>query len=159
MDLTLRPVVERDLPIFFAQQTDPAGRRMVAFCQPEPGALADFLAKWRSILANETSHSRTIEIDGAVAGNVLYFEQMGKPSIGYWIGREFWGKGVATRAVAAFVAAIDQRPLYARVASDNLGSLRVLQRCGFTVIGTERDFAAMRAAEIDEFLLELSSKL
>jgi RimJ/RimL family protein N-acetyltransferase len=155
MELTLRPVVESDLPIFFEQQCDPAGRRMVAFCKPEPGDLAAFLAKWQAILADETGLYRTIEVAGAVAGNVVHFKQMGQPSIGYWLGRHYWGRGIATRAVAAFVASIERRPLYARVVSDNVGSLRVLERCGFGVIGTERDFAPMRGEEVEEFLLEL----
>jgi len=70
-------------------------------------------------------------------------------------GRRSWGQGIATRAVAAFVVSIEQRPLYARVVSDNLGSLQVLERCGFGVIGVERGFAPMRGEEVEEFLLEL----
>jgi RimJ/RimL family protein N-acetyltransferase len=155
MELTLRPIIPGDLPIFFEQQSDPEGRRMVAFCPAEPGDLAGFLAKWQSILADGNSRCLTIDIDGAVAGNVMYFTQFGQPSIGYWLGRRYWGQGIATRAVAAFVGSIEQRPLYARVVSDNLGSLRVLERCGFGVIGVERGFAPMRGEEVEEFLLEL----
>ena len=159
MELTLRPVLESDLPIFFEQQCDPDARRMVAFCTAEPGDLAAFLAKWQTILADKNALCRTIEVAGAVAGNLGHFMQFDRPSISYWLGRNYWGRGIATRAVGAFVASIERRPLYARVVSDNVGSLRVLERCGFGVIGTERDFAPIRGEEVEEFLLELPAAI
>ena len=153
--ITLRPVVESDLPVFFAQQSDAEARRMVAFCSAELGDLAAFLVKWRAMLSDEAVLCRTIELAGAVAGNVGCFMQFDRPSIGYWLGRSYWGQGIARRAVDALIGSIDQRPLYARVVADNIGSLRVLERCGFRIIGTERDFAPARDAEVEEFLLEL----
>jgi RimJ/RimL family protein N-acetyltransferase len=156
MELHLRPVLKGDLPIFFAQQSDPEARRMAAFCSAEPGDLAAFLAKWQTILADESCLCRTIEVDGAVAGNIGHFMQFDQPSISYWLGRTYWGQGIATRALRAFIASIERRPIYARVVSDNIGSLHVLERCGFRVIGTERDFAPARGQEVEEQVLELA---
>jgi L-amino acid N-acyltransferase YncA len=45
------------------------------------------------------------------------------------------------------------RPLHARAASDNLASLRVLQKSGFKIIGTEISFASGRKSEIEETIL------
>jgi len=83
------------------------------------------------------------------------FEQFGRPSVGYWLGREFWDRGIATRALAEFLTLIPTRPLYARAASDNVGSIRVLEKCGFIRHGTDRGYAYARAAEIDEVILIL----
>jgi RimJ/RimL family protein N-acetyltransferase len=73
----------------------------------------------------------------------------------YWIGRSYWGKGFATDALTAFLAVDRSRPVRARVASDNVASRRVLEKCGFRVVATERDFAEARSAEIEELVLRL----
>jgi len=74
----------------------------------------------------------------------------------YWLGKQFWGTGLATRALSAFLAhANPTRPISACAAKDNIGSLRVLERCGFKIIGENRGFAIARGKQIEEFLLEL----
>jgi RimJ/RimL family protein N-acetyltransferase len=80
-----------------------------------------------------------------------------QPEIGYWLGKEFWGKGIATQALAAFLKIVTTRPIYAAAAADNLGSLRVLQKCGFVITGYDKGFAGARQQEIDEALLELKT--
>jgi RimJ/RimL family protein N-acetyltransferase len=79
----------------------------------------------------------------------------GEREVTYWIGRSYWGKGIATNALKAFLAVDRSRPLYARVASDNVASGRVLEKCGFCVIATERNVAEARSAEIEELVLLL----
>jgi RimJ/RimL family protein N-acetyltransferase len=75
-----------------------------------------------------------------VAGNVVSFEQDGEREVGYWIGREYWGKGVATEALSQFLDHVEvRRPLYAGVAKHNVASIRVLEKCGFTIVGKEED--------------------
>jgi RimJ/RimL family protein N-acetyltransferase len=72
------------------------------------------------------------------------------------LGKRYWGKGLATRALSEFLAHTNPtRPIYARAAKDNIGSLRVLEKCGFRIIGEDRDFANARGKEIEEFLLQL----
>ena len=71
------------------------------------------------------------------------------------IDRAAWGKGIATQALALLLELVSVRPLYARAASDNAGSLRVLQKCGFKAIGTEKSFAAGRNEDIEETVLRL----
>jgi len=155
-DFLLRDVVEDDLPIFFENQLDPEANRMAAFTAKDPTNREAFTAHWKKILADATVIIKTILIDGEVVGSVLSYEEDGKPEVSYWIGKKYWGKGNATRALFDFLAQGNKkRPIYARVAKDNFGSRRVLQKCGFTIIGEARGFANARGAEIEELVLEL----
>lgn len=155
--MNLRPVVEADLPIFFAQQLDPDANHMAAFTAKDPTDRAAFDAHWAKILANEAIVNRTVLLGGQVVGHVSSFEQFGEREVSYWIGREFWGKGVATQALAALLAQVETRPLFARAAKDNLASQRVLQKCGFTIIGEDNGFANARGTETEEFILRLDA--
>src|SRR5262249_10111903 len=93
--------------------------------------------------------------DGVVAGTIGSWGAPGEREVTYWIGRPHWGKGIATAALNALLAVDRSRPLHARVASDNLASRRVLEKCGFRVIATDRGVAEARSAEIEELVLRL----
>src|SRR5262249_10281758 len=115
-----------------------------------------FTAHWNRIMADETVLLKTIVFDGQVVGSVSSYEDAGRPEVTYWIDRAHWGRGIATRALSEFLAhGNGTRPIYARVAKDNLGSRRVLEKCGFEIIGTSKGFANARGEEIEELLLEL----
>jgi RimJ/RimL family protein N-acetyltransferase len=86
---------------------------------------------------------------------MLCFERAGKREVGYWLGSAYWGRGIATAALAALLREVTGRPLYAYVARSNVGSIRVLEKCGFTRIGSERHVDEQMGEEIDEALLEL----
>ena len=107
------------------------------------------------MLGDETITIRAILYQGKVAGHVVCHGWFGPPEVSYWIGREYWGQGVATRALAALLVLVTVRPLYGRAAKDNLASLRVMEKCGFQVVGAERGFADPRGEEIDELILRL----
>ena len=129
---------------------------MAAFTAKDPTNQAAFTAHWQRILTDETVIIKTITCAGQVAGSVSSYEEEGKPEVTYWLGKEYWGKGIATWALQAFLAHTNKRlPIYARVATDNLGSRRVLEKCGFTVINESTGFANARGQEIEELLLEL----
>ncbi len=153
----LRDVIEDDLPTFFEQQLDPTANHMAAFTTKDPSDRDAFAAHWTRILADDTITIKTILFDGRVAGHVAQFERLGKPEVTYWIGREYWGKGVATRALSEFLVDVKARPLYARAAKDNVASIRVLEKCGFTITDYERGFANARGEEIEEAILTLGS--
>ena len=156
-DLFLRDVLDDDLPLFFEFQLDPDANHMAAFIARDPTDREAFTAHWNKILVVPTSINRTIVCDGQVVGSVASYEESGKPEVTYWIGRAHWGKGIATRALTVFLTqANTTRPIYARVAKDNLGSRRVLEKCGFQVVDEMKGFANARGAEIEELLLELS---
>jgi len=155
-ELYLRDVVNDDLSIFFENQLDHEANYMAAFTAKDPTNQEAFTAHWHKILANETNIIRTIIFNEQVAGSVSSYEDEGRPEVTYWLGKEYWGKGIATRALKEFLASHNTiRPIYARVAKDNPGSRRVLEKCGFTVIGESKGFANARGQEIEELLLEL----
>ena len=154
----MREVRESDLPIFFEQQLDPAANYMAAFTAQDPADRNAFNAHWSKILADDTVMIRTILLDGHVAGSVASWvdpKWLGKPEVTYWIGKEYWGKGFATRALSKFLNHQKTRPLYARAARDNLASLQVLEKCGFKILGYHKGIAFARGTEIEEALLEL----
>jgi RimJ/RimL family protein N-acetyltransferase len=130
-NVRLRDIEPSDLPVFFEQQVDPDATRMAAFPARDRAA---FDAHWeKNILGNPDAIAKTITVDGDVAGNIGSWMQEGKRFVGYWIGKPYWGKGVATRALSAFLQLIPDRPLRAHVVEHNVGSIRVLEKCGFTL--------------------------
>lgn len=153
--ILLRDIAEADLPIFFDYQLDPEANHMAAFTAKNPADRDAFTAHWAKILGDDTNMAKTILFDGQVAGNVLSFEQFGEPEVSYWIGKPFWGKGIATRALIEFLNHITTRPLYARAAKDNSASIRVLEQCGFTIVGEDKGFSNARGEEVEEWILKL----
>jgi RimJ/RimL family protein N-acetyltransferase len=134
--ILLRDVITSDLPIFFEQQLDPVANQMAAFPARDREA---FMAHWAKIMADESNILKTILYGDQVAGNIVSWEHDGEREVGYWLGREFWGKGIATQALSLFLAQVTARPLVAYVAKHNFASIRVLEKCGFTITneGTE----------------------
>ncbi|MEY2484944.1 MAG: hypothetical protein QOH39_592 [Verrucomicrobiota bacterium] len=135
----LRDVIESDLSIFYEDQLDEEANRMVVFTPRDKDA---FHQHWQKIMADQTLKKQTIVWNGEVAGNVVAFNAAdGGREIGYWIGKKYWGKGIATRAVADFLRYETARPLSAHIAKHNKGSIRVLEKCGFTLVGEDKEFA------------------
>jgi len=127
-EVSLRSVEDRDLDVFFEHQADPQAVEMAAF----PARDKDqFAAHWAKVRADDTLVLRTIVADGMVTGNIGSWPDNGQQLLGYWIGREYWGRGVATQALALLVGEVSIRPLYAHVVRHNVGSIRVLEKCGF----------------------------
>ena len=153
--MILRDVRDEDLDVLFEHWGDPESNRMAAFTAKDPSDREAFDARWARIRANPDTTSRTIEVDGTVVGTISSWTQDGNREVTYWIGREHWGKGIATRALAAFLEVETTRPLHAAAAADNAGSIRVLEKCGFTRAGGGRGFATARGEEIDEVFLVL----
>lgn len=150
-DLTLRDVIEADLPIFFEQQLDSEATQMAAFPSREREA---FMAHWKNkVMANPDNIAKAIVFDGQVAGNIGSWDQSGKREVGYWIGKEYWGKGIATNALAEFLEIVLIRPLWAHVAKHNIGSQRVLQKCGFVISGEDKFEESDK--EIEEYIMKL----
>ncbi|MFG6150348.1 MULTISPECIES: GNAT family N-acetyltransferase [Halobacillus] len=154
-NIMLRKVIEDDLPIFFKHQQDRDANHMAAFTSKDPGDWNSFLTHWNKILEDKEIIKQTIIVQNNVAGNILCFEQFGVPGVSYWIGKEYWGKGIATNALREFLKHVTIRPLYARVTKDNIGSLKVLEKCGFTISGEDSGFSNARGEDVEEFVLTL----
>ena len=130
--ITLRPVIPPDLPILFEQQLEPEAVAMSAYPSKDRG---EFIRHWEGILKNKAIVARTIIYKEKIAGHIIYWKE-GKyeQRVGYWIGKQFWGRGIATSALKDFLAGVKIRPLYAEVANHNLASRKVLEKNGFTLL-------------------------
>ncbi|TDC38862.1 N-acetyltransferase [Micromonospora sp. 15K316] len=154
-EVALRPVEDADLDALFDQRRDPEAVRMAAFTAKDPDDRAAFDAHMSKVRASADVTMRAVTRGGRLVGSIASFVVDGDTEVTYWIDRSVWGQGVAGRALALFLETVSVRPLYARAASDNIGSLTVLRRAGFTVIGTEIAYANARNTEIEETVLRL----
>ena len=155
IEVRLREVVNADLERFFAHMQDKDSVYQAAFMSDDPADRGAFESKWQRIRSNEQITVRTILAADAVAGHIASFVMEGDLEITYWVGREFQGQQVATRALDSFLRLMAERPLHGRAAADNSASIRVLEKCGFSRIGQARAFARARSKEIDEVILRL----
>ncbi len=153
--ITLRDVEDADLAHFYAHQQDPQARRMAAFVGGDDSRAA-FDAHWEKIRARDTITLAAILCESELAGHLASFHRGDEREVTYWIARERWGQGVATEALRLFLTRDPTRPLFARVAHDNVGSARVLVKCGFQLARRERGYAEARGAEIDERVYALT---
>jgi len=152
----LRDMIDQDLATFFEQQCDAQANYMAAFTAKEPTNQAAFLAHWKRIREDATVTIKTIVDDQHVAGHVMSYWEDDRCEVTYWLGKEFWGHCLASRSLADFLAHVQKiRPIYARVAKDNMASRRILEKNGFALISESKGFANARGEEIEELLLEL----
>ena len=154
-EISLRDVRTADLAVFFEQQREPEAIEMAAF---PPRAYDEFMAHWARCLAEETAILKTIVFRGQVAGNIVCWKQAGTRNIGYWLGKAYWGQGIATAALAQFLEHVQSRPLYAHVAKENAASIRVLQKCGFTLSG-EETYRGLTGEPSRELIMKLDASI
>jgi RimJ/RimL family protein N-acetyltransferase len=147
-EVSLREVRASDLPVLCEHQADPEGARMAAFPSRKREA---FMAHWAKIMANPACALRTIVADGNVAGQIGAWSDGTERLVGYWVGREFWGRGIASAALRQFLHHETTRPLTAHVVKHNLASIRVLQKAGFTLVGEEA-FEPAGGGKIEELV-------
>ena len=131
-NILLRSVLETDLPTLFEQQLDREAVAMSAYPSKDRG---EFMRHWEGILHNKSIIARTIIYKEKIAGHLICWKE-GKyeQRVGYWIGKQFWGRGIATSALKEFLTEIRVRPLYAEVANHNVASKRVLEKNGFALL-------------------------
>ena len=153
--IAIREVEPSDLTAFYEHQLDPEAIRMAAFIGKDRKDRVVFDAHWNKILRSPENTTRTITADGRVLGYVACYPDEGHLEVTYWLGREFWGRGLATEALKRMLQLVRDRPIFARAAADNVGSIRVLQKCGFEIIGNDKGFALGRGEETEEYILRL----
>lgn len=135
-DVRLRDVEQTDLEVFFEQEHDPEAVSRSKFAPRERDR---FMTHWATnILGDPTVFVQTVTVNGQVAGNLVAWWNDGKRFVGYWFGRDFWGRGIGTTALKLFLDVEKARPLYADPYEGNTGSVRLLERCGFCRTGMVR---------------------
>ncbi|MEO7260669.1 MAG: GNAT family N-acetyltransferase [Jatrophihabitantaceae bacterium] len=153
--VALRSLNESDLDALFRQVSDPESVRMAAFTPEDPDDRQRFDAHMSRVMKSPENTNRAITWKGDLVGSIASFVVDGQTEVTYWVDRAVWGRGIASQALALFLEVVRTRPLYARTASDNAGSLRVLEKAGFRIIDTEVSFAPGRGAAIQETILQL----
>jgi RimJ/RimL family protein N-acetyltransferase len=151
-DVELRDIVDSDLDFFFEHQLDPEASRLIGFASRDR---AEFDAHWAKVLTDEGNINQTIVTGGKVAGNIACFIQSGEREVGYWLGREYWGKGIGTRALSEFLVRVRERPIFAHVAKHNYASVRVLEKCGFVPVGEDKMLSEVTSEVIEEWVMKL----
>lgn len=154
-DIELRPTQISDLDTLFQFQLDREAGYLAAFMPKDPTDKPAFLNKYTKLLGDPGVNNQTIVLGDRIVGSVARFVMEGDAEITYWIDRKYWGQGIATKALKAFLSIEATRPIFGRVAFDNFGSQKVLEKCGFVKIGSDKGFANARQAEIEEFIYEL----
>lgn len=150
--LYLRKTIAADLDTLFENQLDNEAIQMAAFTPENPHDKELYMQKWLGIIENEAVNMQTILLDNQIVGSVAHFEMLGEVNVSYWIGKAFWGKGVATKALELFLEQAVERPLFARVAFDNFGSQRVLEKNGFRPIDKAIGYSNARQQKIEEIV-------
>ncbi len=153
IEVRLRDACLTDLPVFYEQQFDPEANRMAAFAARERDA---FMCHWTKNLDNQNNIHKTVLWGEEIAGNIVSFMHEGEREIGYWFGQAYWGRGIASRALAQFLAQVPLRPLSAYVAQHNRASLRVLEKSGFTLVAQEPAFSQFDGVTVAGFILRLT---
>jgi RimJ/RimL family protein N-acetyltransferase len=154
-DVTLRPIDDSDLDALFDQMRDPESVQMAAFTAKDPDDRETFDSRMAKSRTAPDGTMRAVICEGRLVGSIASFVMEGETEITYWIDRSVWGQGIAGQALALFLETVPVRPMYARAASDNVGSLKVLQGAGFRVIGTATSYANARGTDIEETVLRL----
>ena len=133
--VTLRDVRPSDIERFYDYQADPVSNEMAGVSARDRAAHE---AHWAEVRQDPANVQRTIVDDDVVVGNIASFVMDGHRQIGYRIGREHWGRGIASQAVQLFVADVElRRPLFGHVLETNLGSLRVLHKAAFVEVSRQ----------------------
>lgn len=154
-NITLIETEKDDLNAFFQFQLDKEANYLAAFTSKDPNDKTAYIEKYTKHLADPAINMRTIKVNNVIAGSIAKFVMENEAGITYWIDRKFWGQGIATTALNDFLKIEQTRPIYGRVAFDNYGSQKVLEKCGFVKIGKDKGFANARQAEIEEFIYKL----
>lgn len=155
-NITLTETEKDDLNAFFQFQLDKEANYLAAFTAKNPNDKTAYLEKYGKLLSDPTVSMRTIKVNNVIAGSVSKFVMEKDAEITYWIDRSFWGRGIAGTALKEFLKIERIRPIYGRVAFDNYGSQKVLEKCGFVKIGKDKGFANARQTEIEEYIYKLS---
>lgn len=154
-NITLTETEKDDLNTLFQFQLDKEANYLAAFTSKDPNDKTAYIEKYTKHLADPAIHMRTIKVNDVIAGSIAKFVMENEAGITYWIDRKFWGQGIGTTALNNFLKIEQIRPIFARVAFDNYGSQKILEKCGFVKIGKEKGFANARQAEIEEYIYTL----
>ncbi len=154
-NFTLTKTINEDLNVLFEFQLDKEAIYLAAFTPKDPTDKKAYIEKFTKHIADPSINMRTINFNNHIVGSIAKFVVEDEAEITYWIDRKLWGQGIATSALNEFLKMEQIRPIHGRVAFDNYGSQKVLEKCGFVKIGKDKGFANARQVEIEEYIYKL----
>ncbi len=154
--IRLTKTEKEDLNTLFQFQLDKKANYLAAFTPKDPSDKTTYIEKYSKHIADPTINMRTIKMNDEIIGSIAKFFIEDEAEITYWVDRKFWGKGIATNALQFFLKIEKIRPIRARVAFDNYGSQKVLEKNGFVKTGSDKGFANARQTEVEEYIYKLS---
>ncbi|RHX86224.1 GNAT family N-acetyltransferase [Leptospira stimsonii] len=127
---------------------------------PFPYLLQDALDYIRACLRDSRSRTFAIVLEEKAIGviNLLFKEDVYRfnAEIGYWIGEEFWNRGIITKAIASIInIAYTEHGLhrvYAEVFSNRPASAKALEKNGFVLEGTQREAVFKNGVFLDQWI-------
>ena len=156
IEIILRPTTVQDLETLFTFQLDKEGGYLAAFMPKDHTDKTAYIEKYTKLLNDPTVNNQTIILDDKIVGSIAKFVMFGDNEVTYWIDKKFWRKGIASSALKKLLTIENSRPIFGRVAFDNYGSQKVLEKCGFVKVETDKGFANARQTEIEEFIYKLN---
>lgn len=154
-EIILRPTKISELDTLFQFQLDKEGGYMAAFMPKDQKDKDAYIEKHSKLLEASTVNYQTILFGNIIVGSIVKFIMAGDTEITYWIDRKFWGQGIATTALKIFLDFEKSRPIFGRVVFDNIGSQKVLEKCGFKKVGSSKGFANARQEFVIEYIYKL----
>lgn len=156
-NITLSATTIVDLNTLFEFQSDHEAIHLAAFTPKDPGDKIAYIEKYSKHLADPSINTQTIKLNDVIVGSIAKYMMDNEAEITYWIDRKYWGQGIATKALTDFLKTEPARPIFGRVAYDNYGSQKVLEKCGFLKIGKDSGYANARQTDIEEFIYKLAN--
>ncbi|MBK9149657.1 MAG: GNAT family N-acetyltransferase [Saprospiraceae bacterium] len=154
--IQLRKTVLIDFETLFEFQLDDEAKYLAAFNSADHSDKKAYIKKYKGLLTDPTVNNHTVLLGNQIIGSISKFVMFGDNEITYWIDKKHWGQGFATNALQLFLSIEFSRHLFGRVAFDNYGSQKVLERCGFIKIGSDKGFSNTRQSEIEEYIYKIS---
>ncbi|WP_455511010.1 GNAT family N-acetyltransferase [Butyricimonas paravirosa] len=130
---------------------------------PLPYTMLDADKYIRMVQAQSYVQNFAIEVEGEAVGGVgivpsTDVERL-SAEVGYWLGEDYWGRGIMSEAVALLVDYVFQETeiirLFASVYEYNPASMKVLEKVGFTRQAILRDAAIKNGRVIDMYYYDL----
>ena len=166
MTVTLRPILATDAKAIARMGNNPKIAGFMRDVFPHPYRLENAVAFVNNVKDQHPTKVFAILADGEHVGCCGIFpkEDVARMNaeVGYWIGEEHWGKGIATQAVKLIAAygfdTLGMNRIYASVFSPNKASARVLEKAGFTYEGNHLKAVYKNGEYLDELFYSLLRK-
>ncbi|MCK7613698.1 GNAT family N-acetyltransferase [Roseibium sediminicola] len=121
--------------------------------------LARSVERWQDV-AGADEIGFHVDHDGEMIGGMGFKKLQETPEIGYWLGRPYWGKGFMSEAVEAAVTWLfrntDHERLAGEAMTENAGSLKVLEKLGFRLVGEVGCASVSRGATVPALRMEVT---